>query len=167
MRDILEDLSERLRSVAARYADEIADYSEARNALEAKHKETIAALNAEQHALEQLIRLESARSGQAAPAALPPARPKLALLDFLLTKAHADGPLTKEELRRHAELAGYFGDEGTGGRKLHATLMNLVSARRLHRLPDGRYAFPERPRATLTNGSGSSSQFELRSDVAP
>jgi hypothetical protein len=154
MRDILEGLSERLRSVAARYADEVANYSEARNALEAKHRETIAALNAEQSALEQLMRLEAERTGQSRPEPVLPSKPKLSLLDFLLTKAHADGPIEKDELRRHAELAGYFADGEAGGRKVHTTLMNLASAGRLHRLPDGRYAFPERGHLRMNSDLG-------------
>ena len=166
MRDIVEDLEERLRSVLARYAAEEADYTEARLALEAKHREAISSLNAEQNALEQLLRSELARTGCTM---MQPvlSKPKLSLLDFLLTKLHADGPMSKEEIRRHAQLAGYFADDDRGGRKVHATLMNLLSAGRLHRLPDGRYSFPERPRAPLSNGNGSSGQPETPPHAAP
>jgi hypothetical protein len=143
MRDILDDLKERLRGVLARYADEVASYTEARSALEANHQMAIGSLSAEQAALERLIQVELARTGgQLSEPVLP--KPKFSLLDFLLTKVHADGPIEKEQLRRHAELAGYFADGDAGGRKVHTTLLNLVSAGRLQRLPDGKYAFPDR-----------------------
>ena len=164
MRDIAQDLKERLRNVLARYADEEASYTEARLELDAKHREAISLLNVEQNAIEQLLRSELARTGSAMEEPVLP-KPKLSLVDFLLTKLHADGAMAKEDIRRHAQLAGYFGDEDAGGRRVHATLMNLVSAGRLHRLPDGKYAFPDRRWLHVTNGS-EAARPQARSDAA-
>jgi hypothetical protein len=163
MRDIIEDLKERLRNVLARYADEEASYTEARVELDAKHRQAISLLNVEQNAIEQLLRSELARTGSAMQEPVLP-RPKLSLVDFLLTKLHADGPMPKDDLRRHAQLAGYFGDEDAGGRKVHATLMNLATAGRAHRLPDGKYSFPDRVTLRGVNGS-SACQPEASSDA--
>jgi hypothetical protein len=80
------------------------------------------------------------------PVPLMAQRPKLPLVDFLITKLHSEGPLTKEALREQAELAGYFAaGDAAPGRTLHLTLTNLATAGRIEKLEDGRFDFAARP----------------------
>jgi hypothetical protein len=148
MRDIRADLRERLAAVAGRYADEMAEFDRQMDALQARHRERITALERERATLEQLLSIEDRRSGADNQPVLQETRPRLVpLADFLVTKAHAHGPLTKEDLRTEASLAGYFRDGN--GRTFHTTLMNITRHRRLIQLPDGRYSFPQHTGALL------------------
>jgi hypothetical protein len=141
MRDIRSDLKERMAGVASRYADAMVDYERQRDDLEKNHTMTIAALDRERAALEQLLAFEDQRDGVGSSEIKRTAR-LVPLADFMITKVHAHGPMEKDQLRSEASLAGYFADGN--GRTFHLTLMNITNAGRLVRLPDGRYAFPER-----------------------
>lgn len=143
MRDIRQDLRERLAEIAGRYADEMADYVRKRESLEQSHTAAVAELERQKHALEQMLSIEIGRHG-ASPreAEIKTTAHRVALADFLVTKVHAHGPMEKDQLRAEADLAGYF-EEGNG-RTFHTTLMNITNGGRLVRLPDGRYAFPQR-----------------------
>ena len=142
MRDIRDDLRDRIAGVEGRYAELNAKYDEQRQRLQEQFRSELALLDQEKDALTKLIMIESERVGQPAP---PPqaAKYKLPLADFFITKIHAIGPLSKEELREHADLAGYFEGKDGVGRIVHTTLMNVTSAGKLKKLPDDRYAFPQ------------------------
>ena len=62
------------------------------------------------------------------------------LSDFIVTKVLAHGPLTKEEIKNEASLAGYL--EETSGRTFHLTLMNVTRSGRLRQVSGGRYEHP-------------------------
>ena len=145
MRDIRNDLRERLASVLARYSDEITDYSRKCEALEAGHKKTLTALAAERTALEQLLAVEDERRGISMPTLAQKIATLVPLKDFLVTKVQAHGPMEKDQLRAEAKLAGYLADGS--GRTFHITLMNVTKRGPLMQLPDGRYAALNRERA--------------------
>jgi hypothetical protein len=147
MRDIRNDLRERLASVAARYSDEITEYNRNLTILEQSHKETVTALARERAALEQLMALEDERAGIPAPTRAQRLATLVPLGDFLVTKVQAHGPMEKEQLRAEASLAGYVA--AGNGRAFHITLINVTKCGRLVHLPDGRYSYPERHAATL------------------
>jgi hypothetical protein len=147
MRDIRNDLRERLASVAARYSDEITEYNRNLTILEQSHKETLTALARERAALEQLMALEDERAGIPAPTRAQRLAALVPLGDFLVTKVQAHGPMEKEQLRAEASLAGYVA--AGNGRAFHITLINVTKCGRLVHLPDGRYAYPERHAVTL------------------
>jgi hypothetical protein len=147
MRDIRTDLKERLAAVAGRYADAMVEYDRQREALEEAHSKTIAALDRERAALEQMLAIEEGRTGAAPLTEARRAARLVPLADFMVTKVHAHGPLDKDQLRAEANLAGYFSE--ADGRTFHTTLMNITKCGRLIRLPDGRYAFPDRQPETL------------------
>jgi hypothetical protein len=96
----------------------------------------------ERQAVLQLLKIEEDR---AQPAEDEKGRavtrqPALSLSEFILTKLHAHGPMTKDQIRAEVDRAGYFDGEATG-RTLHLTLMNISGAGgRVCRLVDGRYA---------------------------
>jgi hypothetical protein len=141
MRDIRNDLKERMAGVASRYADAMVDYERQRGELEKTHTLTITSLDRERAALEQLLVIEDQRNG-IEPSEIKRTARLVPLADFMVTKVHTHGPLEKDQLRSEADLAGYFADGN--GRTFHLTLMNITNAGRLTRLSDGRYAFPER-----------------------
>jgi hypothetical protein len=152
-RDIRHDLRERLGIIAGRYADAISEYEEKRNALDQNYRETIKALDHERAVIDQLLQIEESRhGGPPADVAIRKTARLVALGDFLVTKVHAHGPLDKDQLRQEATLAGYFADGN--GRKFHTTLMNITNGGRLIRLPDGRYAFPQRDQTPLFEETG-------------
>lgn len=137
MRDIRNDLRERLASLEAQQYEVMADYKETRDRLDANYKDAIAAIDGERAAIKQLLRIEESRAS-ALPFAIGPSSPTVPLQDFLIAKAQSTtGPLSKDELRAAAEEAGY-----ADGRAFHTTLMNITKGGRLHQLKDGRYVIP-------------------------
>jgi hypothetical protein len=148
MRDIRHDLRERLAALNGRYVDEMVQYDQKREALEEGHRTAITTLERERLAVEQLLAIEEERQGIAPAAAEARKTARLVpLADFLIAKAYTHGPIDKDQLREEANLAGYFA-EGNG-RTFHATLMNVTKCGRLVHRPDGRYAVPDGPAATL------------------
>lgn len=138
MRDIRQDLAERLAEIAGRYHEVMSAYDEEREALDRKRATDIAALDRERDAVRQLLAIEQRREG------IPPiavdARSLVPLTDFLMAKVQAYGPIDKEALRQEARTAGYF-DEGNG-RAFHTTLLNITKHGKLIQLPDGKYRSP-------------------------
>ena len=144
MRDITDDLRERLRQIDAEYADEMAALDERLVA----HRHTIAELNRQRSVVQAALGLEAQRSGGSAEdGAAAIVRARLPLEEFVITKVHALGPLDKDALKAEAGRAGY--PEAENGRSFHMTLTNVIKHKKLRQLPDGRYAYPERPDAGL------------------
>lgn len=149
MRDIREDLRERLATIQMAYNQATAEFDEAMVALQIGYRQKADALERERVAVLRLLEIEEARpetakdQSRAAPTDRPPVFP---MAEFIITKLHAHGPMTKEEIRTHVDLAGYLDGEATG-RTFHLTLMNISnSGGRVKKFPDGRYAF--RPNVT-------------------
>ena len=156
MRDIRNDLRERLASVLARYSDEITEYNRKCETLEASHKKILTTLAAERAALEQLLAVENERHGIPAPTLAQKIATLVPLRDFLVIKVQAHGPMEKDQLRAEAKLAGYLADGN--GRTFHITLMNVTKRGRLVHLPDGRYAAPSREPAMFDQSEGGEMQ---------
>ena len=147
MRDIRNDLRERLANVNGRYADEMVKYDDEIQRLHESHREVLDSLDRERAALQQMLELEESREGAPLSISADPPKPfRVSLADFLITKIYAHGPLSKDEIREQADRAGYF-DE-LDGRTFHTTLMNITKGGKLQRLADGRYAHP-RPTGSL------------------
>jgi hypothetical protein len=140
MRDIRDDLRERLRSIDARYADEMAEYQEAISELTKKHREYVDALSRERAAVDQLLAIEDGRADLPSAPSSTKMIPLVPLGDFLIAKIASYGPMDKEALKIEFNAAGYTG----GGRNFHATLMNITNHGKLTQLEDGRYAIPTR-----------------------
>jgi len=156
MRDIRDDLHERLNAIDSRYADEMRDYDGKREALDTAHRSCIADLTRERDALAALLALEDRKAGAGTAPVLKP-RILVPLGDFLITKAAAYGAVTKDELRTEADAAGY--PEAKSGRSFHFVLMNIAKAGKLTRLADGRYAHPS-PSPALGSLFGSKQEEE-------
>jgi hypothetical protein len=147
MTDFRVELRERLAAVMGRSADEYDRYTRSQEALQREHKREIEMLDRERDALLALLKIEENREG-ALPLERPIARPILPLGEFLTTKLHAHGPMDKDDLRLHADEAGYFNDV-TNGRTFHTTLMNYVKHGKIIQSSDGRYAYPTRTQPNL------------------
>lgn len=141
MRDIRNDLRERLAAIASRYAEASHLYADEIEALEAKRDGELADLARERAAAEQMLAFEERRAATmpGEPIQTPTAK-LVPLADFLVTKAHTAGPLGKDDLRQEAGAAGYFADGD--GRTFHTTLLNVVRHGKVRKLADGRYTSP-------------------------
>ena len=151
VRDIRNDLRERLASIGGRYADEMHDYEAQREALDAQHRRVVEALERERLAVQQLLEIEEVREGSAT-VEIEPLRRRVPLGDFLIAKICAHGPIDKELLKSEATAAGYEID----GRAFHATLMNVEKHSRVRKTRDGQYIGPEE--ATGLFGMGNPQQ---------
>lgn len=136
MRDIRNDLHERLAALQSQQYEEISSYHEKFDLLQSEHRRVIAAIESERAAIKQLLLIEERRA-LAAPAIQSDTSPLVPLSDFIIAKIQTTGPLEREELRSAAEEAGY-----KDGRTFHTTLMNITKGRRLQQMADGRYAIP-------------------------
>ncbi len=140
MTDFLSQLVERLVAARDQSTAIKAEYDAERADLESRYRFKLSLADDEQRAIETLIRIEESRCGRKA---IPdPASNRLPLAEFFLTALHANGPLSKDDLRTQAERASYFADGDSGGRATHTTLLNLCRAGRIKELSGGIYAFP-------------------------
>ena len=138
MRDIRTDLRERTASLNGRYADEMVEYERKRAMLDTEHFEIIEAIKRERAAIEQLLSIENTRP-ESNPLPVQ-ANMLIPLMDFLIAKVCAFGPISKDRLRAEADAAGYF-DEGNG-RAFHTTLLNIVRGGKIIQQADGQYLVP-------------------------
>ena len=141
MRDIRNDLRERLAAVIAQLVDVRTEYDHDRNDLERRFNEQFTALSNERSSLEIILASESRRQGEDPEFHQKPKDRslKLPLADFLIYQLKERGPSSKDDLRSAAENHQYFSDGESSGRPIHATLMNLVGSGRVQKTLDGIY----------------------------
>ena len=140
MRDIRDDLRERLRKLEGDYIDEMARFQEENANLLARHRHNISEIDGKRDAVRRLLEIEDRNENEpAAEKALrnPPVE-RIPLMDFLTLKIEEEGLLSKEDLRAEAKIAGYF--QEIDGRAFHTTLVNMVRANRVRIGPDNCYA---------------------------
>jgi hypothetical protein len=141
MRDIRNDLRERLAAVCEQIADVRGEYDHDRNDLERRFNERLMALSAEMSSLKTILESEARRQGDE-PVSFPKAKAPILrapLADFLVYILKEREPLSKDDLRAMAENHQYFPDGTSSGRPVHATLMNLVRSGRVQETSDGLY----------------------------
>ncbi len=163
MRDIRDDLRERLKILDVRLAEETERYSAVRRELEADHMHKLEVIKAQSDAIITLLNAENESNGFPIEPVQSLPGMRLPLKDYFLTLTYTRGPLTKDDLRDAANRAGYFDDDASAGRVTHATIMNLVSSGRLVRLSDGGYAKPE----SLTAPSADSKRVADQNEFSP
>lgn len=158
--DITQGLSERVDLLQEMLDEAQARYEADRAKLEANHKKATESLRAALATYKSMLTLEAglisrtrAASGTSSVqpdgmrAVLPEIKTPLA--DYLIQDLGRRGPLNKEDLRIGAEREGYFPGGGGGGRAVHATLVNLVRAKRVKVSVDGLYSVSELEKALL------------------
>jgi hypothetical protein len=141
MRDIRNDLRERLAAVIAQLVEVRTEYDHDRNDLERRFNEQFTELSKERSSLEIILASESRRQGEDQTFHQKPEdrNLKLPLADFLIYQLKERGPSSKDDLRAAAENHQYFSDGASSGRPVHATLMNLVGSGRVQKTLDGFY----------------------------
>lgn len=142
MRDIREDLRHRLAAIQSASNAAAEEHEDQMIALQASYRQKADALERERQAVLQLLKIEEARAHSAHDQSQPTngRQLMLPLSEFIITKLHTHGPMSKEHIREEVDRAGYLDGEGTG-RTFHLTLMNISGmGGRVSRLPDGRYA---------------------------
>jgi hypothetical protein len=139
MRDIREDLMERLFRVKGRYCEEMVQFQQRVDELHREHKRVINECERERLALEQMIAIEDSRTS---PDLISRPRTLVPLIDFLIATIDAYGPIDKDELRNAASQAGYFSENN--GRTFHTTLLNLTKHGRVAHLADGTFVAPDK-----------------------
>ena len=145
MRDIRNDIKERLDEATARRTKIVAEFEQQQQALVMRRTSALSGLEREIATLQNLFDIESRRMGPTVTGpGVPAHQPTLPLADFIVNTTIQTGPRTKDELRALAERAGYF-PEGIGGRTIHATTMNLLRANKLAEDEHGRFAPPRVP----------------------
>jgi hypothetical protein len=133
MRDIRNDLRERLAELDGRKGDELATYADECRRLQQAHMEKMGAIDRERDALKKLLEIEDRRA-LAMPALKFGSAPKVPLADFLIAKVQTSAPIEKDALREAADEAGY-----TDHRAFHTTLLNITRKGRLSQDSSGRY----------------------------
>jgi hypothetical protein len=136
LRDIRNDLRERLARLDGAQGDVIATYEEERQRIDDARRKAIEKIESERAAIKKLLEIEEARAS-ALPSFTSRSEPTVPLADFLLVKVRTSGRISKDELRAAAEEAGYMDK-----RAFHTTLMNITNGRRLHQNADGSYVLP-------------------------
>jgi len=139
MRDITNDLKERLSAVEEQGKAENLRYERDRKALDEQHNTRLADLKAEWETINRLLVAEQRRLGVSPETPAQP-KPKMSLDDFFVQVAEKFGTASKQNLREEAEHAGYFVDGGPNGRRTHATIMNIVRSGRLREIEPDVYA---------------------------
>ena len=134
MRDIRNDLRERLAAIFERMADETAKFEAQADAY---HRVTDA-LSRERDTVRSMLAIEDERNG--GPITVMPPMFRLPLPDFLVEAVKTHGPMSKDDIRRIAADGGYM--EEANGRTIHSTLMNAVRGGRLRQRDDGFYIIP-------------------------
>ncbi|UFZ02146.1 hypothetical protein LQG66_22935 [Bradyrhizobium ontarionense] len=151
MRDIRDDLRERLAAIQTAFNAATEEHENQMIALQAGYRQKADALERERQAVLQLLKIEEARATSSGPSIAR--HPALPLSEFIITKLHTIGPMTKEQIRAEVDRAGYLEGEATG-RTFHLTLMNISGAGgRISKLPDNRYIAQSRSDATLFSPS--------------
>lgn len=142
MRDIQNDLQERVRLWEERIKAAHAHCEEKIKQLQNERDATVANLKSTIAMAAKLLEFEQQEMGNVPQGVTPPASPQLSLADFLERKLIEIGPLSKDDLRNLATKGGYFPDTESAAQTVDATLTNIVGQRRICPLPDGTFALP-------------------------
>jgi hypothetical protein len=129
MRDIRDDLKERLDGIEARRL---------------RLRDVLKDLDAEATVINQLLLFENQRRHVPGPLSggvyISAGDQRLQpVADFITDLLRAGGPLSKNNIRLKCEDAGYFKGEEATGRVVHATLMNLMRHGRIRLRENGLY----------------------------
>lgn len=153
LRDITADLKERLEMLEAQGKAENVEYERARKSLEDRHNAKLAELEDEWNSIHRLLSAEMRRLGKTGDSrsAATAAVPALSLDDFFVNTVEKFGMASKENLRNEAFVAGYFADGESSGRRIHATIMNIVRAGRIRQVSPDTYAPAHKPGEFLLN----------------
>jgi hypothetical protein len=135
VRDIRDDLIERLEKANAEMAVAQTNHDVERRELEQRFHRQFVAIAERQKALRVLLDEETGVLGEKREVTPGEKRFQLPLQEFILNLLSANGSATKDEIKDAAERAGYE----SAGRMVHATLLNIKKSDKVLLLADGQY----------------------------
>jgi hypothetical protein len=125
IRDIRDDLIDRLNSLDARHMQAMMAFAQRYEEMQREHRKEVEAIGREREAIKAMLALEDDRLGEGRGASRAAERSLMPLGEFIITTLCARGPMEREDIKIEANAAGYFGN-GANGRTFNTTLMNLV-----------------------------------------
>ena len=135
MHDLRPTLREQVATLGARRAALAEAHAAETRALDRKFRAAREAILTERMVIEDVLRTEERRFG--GPDA-PPRPSRIPLADFLVLVLRTRQPATKADLHLAAARSGYVRD-GSGKRRIHMTLLNLVRHGRVREGQNGRW----------------------------
>lgn len=161
--DIREELRKRIDLLNETVISIQSEFATKQERVLAEHKQAVDSVNKAIESYKSMLALEESfaesvlhskqdvigphlEAHQQVKISLPTSRP--ALSEFFVAQLMEKGPMFKEELRKAAQAAGYFGDFN-GGRATHATLTNITKSGRLTVNGEGKYIVSPTEKALL------------------
>ena len=172
VRDIRDDLIERLEAANSEMATARTQYDLERRVLEANFSSLFESISNKQRALETLLGTEAREFGEQPVRRAPaPTAMRLPLADFSVNcVGGVSGSKSKDEIKDLVERAGYVSEHESAGRMVHTTLLNLVRSGRLKQFGD-EYASPmlrqEPPSSVVTRGLLYVGRSEIEHEEGP
>ena len=138
MRDIRGDLQERANVFEQQISVAQDQFESLIEQLKKEKDSRLGDLKAELDAVNRVMEIKHRRLRSATSS--PKSQPQQPLAEFLVRKLSEIGPLSSEDLSRLAAHEGYFADDDSAQKGVHATLMGVVKEGQIQQLPNTRFA---------------------------
>jgi hypothetical protein len=138
MRDIRNDLQERVRLIEDQISSSYAQFEKMIEQLQSEREARVSELKAELSALGKLMEVEHRRMANVLPLQAPAAT-EVSLADFILQRLSENGPMSKDGLVDLTLKERLFDDGESADRAVHTTLVNIIRSEHLRQLHDGTF----------------------------
>jgi hypothetical protein len=138
MRDIRNDLQERVRLIEDQISNSYAQFEKMIEQLQSEREARVSELKAELSALGKLMEVEHRRMANVLPLQ-GPAATEVSLADFILQRLSENGPMSKDGLVDLTLKERLFDDGESADRAVHTTLVNIIRSEHLRQLHDGTF----------------------------
>jgi hypothetical protein len=138
MRDIRNDLQERVRLIEDQISSSYAQFEKMIEQLQSEREARVSELRAELSALGKLMEVEHRRMANVLPLQAPAAT-EVSLADFILQRLSENGPMSKDGLVDLTLKERLFDDGESADRAVHTTLVNIIRSEHLRQLHDGTF----------------------------
>jgi hypothetical protein len=138
MRDIRNDLQERVRLIEDQISSSYAQFEKMIEQLQSEREARVSELQAELSALGKLMEVEHRRMANVLPLQAPAAT-EVSLADFILQRLSENGPMSKDGLVDLTLKERLFDDGESADRAVHTTLVNIIRSEHLRQLHDGTF----------------------------
>lgn len=138
MRDIRNDLQERVRLIEDQISSSYAQFEKMIEQLQSEREARVSELKAELSALGKLMEVEHRRMANVLPLQAPAAT-EVSLADFILQRLSENGPMSKDDLVDLTLKERLFDDGESADRAVHTTLVNIIRSEHLLQLHDGTF----------------------------
>lgn len=138
MRDIRNDLQDRVRLIEDQISSSYAQFEKMIEQLQSEREARVSELKAELSALGKLMEVEHRRMANVLPLQAPAAT-EVSLADFILQRLSENGPMSKDDLVDLTLKERLFDDGESADRAVHTTLVNIIRSEHLRQLHDGTF----------------------------